>query len=99
MAKQQQATQATQQPAQAAAKPAQVALRGGIQVAAVAMGSKPYRTTAPHNVAWFSAITQAIKAGNGSAAVQPLLATQANPNGVPAHFFGYCLRHNYLAQA
>ncbi len=92
----------TAQPAQAsatqpAAAPAPVvALRGGPAVATVAL--KPgavYRTKAPHNVAWWQAVTAACAAG--PAAVAQLTAQpEQGGSGVPAHFVGYCLRRGYL---
>src|SRR5690348_15819559 len=51
-----------QQPV-AAPKPAVVALRGGQAVSAIALTGNPYRTGAPHNVAWWATITAACKDG------------------------------------
>lgn len=84
-------------PAAKAAKPATtVALRGGPAVATVALTGNPYRTGAAHNAAWWQALCAAIASGKGQTAVAPLLATPANPAGVPAHFVGYALRRGYL---
>lgn len=99
---------ATLQAPQAA--PATVALRGGTAVAQVALSGKAYRTAAPHNVAWWNAITKAVAAGpevqlpgkdgttvpGHAGAVAAMLATPSNPGGVPAHFVAYCLRRGYL---
>lgn len=75
-----------------------VAVRGGLVLQAVALvPGKVYKTKAPHNQAWWAAIAKAC--ANGPAAVNPLLATQANPGGVPMHFVGYCVRRGYLQAA
>src|SRR6185436_11303473 len=85
-----------------------VAVANGIAVAAVAVKpAQVYRTKAPHNQAWFSAIVAQIGANTGgpqgahpaTAAVAPMLVTKENPAGVPSHFFGYCLRRGYLVKA
>jgi hypothetical protein len=84
-------------PVAPAAAPATVALRGGQAVATVALTGAAYRTAAPHNQLWWAAISAALAAG--PAPVAPLLASPANPTGVPAGFFGYCLRRGYLKAA
>jgi len=85
--------------AQPAPAPAPVvALRGGIAVASVTLGSKPYHSRAPHNVAWWQAVTAAITAGSGTASVAPLVQPAPQGAGVPAHFIAYGLRRGYLAQ-
>lgn len=86
-----------QAPVQAPAAPA-VALRGGPAVAQVQVkAGAVYRTKAPHNVAWWQAITVAATAQ--PAAVATLTAHPAQGGaGVPAHFVGYCLRRGYLTQ-
>lgn len=91
------AKQQKQQPTQPA-QPQVVALRGGIAVATVTLGSKPYSSRAPHNVAWFAAVQAAVAAGNGQAAVATLLQPAPAGSGVPSHFIAYCLRRGYLAQ-
>lgn len=82
---------------QPAAAPATVALRGGAAVAQVVLTGKPYRTAAPHNQQWWRTITTAAAAG--PAAVAALAVSPSNPQGVPLHFVGYCLRRGYLAAA
>lgn len=82
---------------QPAAAPATVALRGGAAVAQVVLTGKAYRTAAPHNQQWWKAITAAAAAG--PAAVAALAVSPTNPQGVPLHFVGYCLRRGYLAAA
>lgn len=84
-------------PTPAAAPAPTVALRGGAAVAKVVLTAKPYRTAAPHNQQWWKAITTA--AAGGPANVAALVVSQSNPQGVPAHFIGYCLRRGYLAAA
>lgn len=75
-----------------------VAVRGGLVLQAVALvPGKVYKTKAPHNQAWW--VTLAAACAAGPAAVNPLLATQANPTGVPMHFIGYCVRRGYLQAA
>ena len=75
-----------------------VAVRGGLVLQAVALvPGKVYKTKAPHNQAWWALLAAACAAG--PAAVNPLLATQANPAGVPMHFVGYCVRRGYLQAA
>ena len=75
-----------------------VAVRGGLVLQAVALvPGKVYKTKAPHNQAWWAMLAAACAAG--PAAVNPLLATQANPAGVPMHFVGYCVRRGYLQAA
>lgn len=84
-------------PAQAAPQPA-VAVRGGLVFTTVALvPGKVYRTKAPHNVAWWQQIATAC--AKGPAQVAPLLVSQANPQGVPVAFFGYCVRRGYLQAA
>lgn len=79
-------------------KPATVALRGGAAVAQVKLSGKQYRTAAPHNQQWWKALTEA-GAGDKPIAVADVVVSQAKPNGVPAHFIGYCLRRGYLAES
>lgn len=75
-----------------------VAVRGGLVLQAVALvPGKVYKTKAPHNMAWWAVLAAAC--AKGPAAVNPLLATQANPAGVPMHFVGYCVRRGYLQAA
>jgi hypothetical protein len=81
-------------PSAPVAKVAQVALRGGPVVATIALSGTPYRTGAAHNALWWAAICKAC--ATGPAAVAPLLATPANPAGVPSHFVAYTLRRGYL---
>jgi|SRR6266404_8648074 len=73
---------------------ATIALRGGQAVASVKLSGTQYRTAAPHNQLWWAALTKALVAG--PAPVAGLLASPANPSGVPAHFVGYALRRGYL---
>lgn len=81
--------------AQPAAQPAKtVALRGGQAVTTVKLSGANYRTAAPHNQVWWNALCAALK--DGPQAVAPLLATPANPQGVPAAFVGYAIRRGYL---
>lgn len=66
-------------------------------VAVVVVGTKAYRTTAAHNVAWWQAIVGALGAGP-----QPVAALCALPTAhgvVPGHFVAYGLRKGYLAAA
>lgn len=66
-------------------------------VVAVVVGTKAYRTTAAHNVAWWQAIVGALAAGP-----QPVAALCALPTAhgvVPGHFVAYGLRKGYLAPA
>jgi len=94
MAKQQKPAQAATQQTAAPV----VALRGGVAISHVVLGSQVYRTKAPHNQAWWATIQAGIAAaGSSGLAVAPLLQTPANPQGIPAPFFGYCVRRNYLA--
>lgn len=78
--------------APAATKPAPVAvaLRGGLAVAAVALGTKPYNSKAPHNVDWWATINKQLASGK-PAAVAAIVAAK-----VPTHFVGYCVRKGYL---
>lgn len=93
-----QATQPATQPATAPATAPAVALRGGPAVTYVQVNpATVYHSKAPHNVAWWQAITSAATAA--PAPVAALVATQANPQGVPGHFVGYCLRRGYLVAA
>jgi len=82
--------------APAAPAPAVVALRGGLVVGAVQVGTKPYRVAAAHNAAWWQAIGACCAANGGKATVAQLAA---QPYGVPANFVGYVLRRGYLLQA
>jgi hypothetical protein len=83
--------------AQVGQTPTTVALRGGKAVAQVTVNpAVTYHSKAPHNVAWWQAITSAAAAG--PTPVAPMLVSANNPNGVPAHFVGYCLRRGYLLQ-
>ena len=86
-----------QQATVATLPPVTVALRGGLAIASVALTGKPYRVTAAHNVAWWEQVTQAIKAGNGTASVAHL-CTQLQPP-VPAIMVGYLVRRGYLKAA
>jgi hypothetical protein len=72
-----------------------VALRGGPAVQAVTLGAKPYRVTAPHNVAWWQAITAALQANDGTATVAQVTAAA----GCPLTHLGYLLRRGHLAAA
>lgn len=69
-----------------------VALRGGLAIVAVRATTALYRTSAPHNVAWWALVQQQLAAGGGVATVPALLAA-----GVPAPFVGYVVRRGYLA--
>lgn len=69
-----------------------VALRGGLAIVAVRATTALYRTSAPHNVAWWALVQQQLAAGDGVATVPALLAA-----GVPAPFVGYVVRRGYLA--
>jgi hypothetical protein len=81
--------------APAAPAPAKVvALRGGLAIASVRMGTKAYRVTAPHNVAWWAHVQATLQAGQGTASVQAVVAT-----GVPATMVGYLVRRGYLQGA
>lgn len=80
-----------------APKPATVALRGGAAVAQVKLSGKQYRTAAPHNQQWWKTLSEA-GAGDKSVAVADVVVSQAKPQGVPAHFIGYCLRRGYLTE-
>lgn len=80
-----------------ASPPQTVALRGGQAVAQVVLTGKAYRTAAPHNVQWWQTIAKA--ATPGPAPVASMLVSPTNPQGVPAHFVGYCLRRGYLQEA
>jgi hypothetical protein len=75
-------------------KPTTVALRGGLAIASVKLGGKPYRVTAAHNVAWWQATQKCLSDGKGVATVQALVAT-----GMPATMVGYMVRRGYLAKA
>lgn len=79
------------------AKPATVALRGGAAVAQVKLSGKQYRTAAPHNQQWWKKLADA-GAGDKNIAVADVVVSQAKPEGVPAHFIGYCLRRGYLTE-
>ena len=81
-------------PAAPAAPAKPVALRGGLAVAAVVLTGQQYRTAAPHNKAWWEAITQACASGPA-----PVAALCAAPHNVPSHFVGYAMRRGYLAAA
>ena len=70
--------------------PVAVALRGGLAVAAVALGTKPYNSKAPHNVDWWATINKQLANGK-PAAVAEIVAAK-----VPTHFVGYCVRKGYL---
>jgi len=74
-----------------------VALRGGLAISHVVLGAQAYRTKAPHNLAWWATITTAMQQAGGPLAIAPLVQTQQNPQGIPAPFFGYCVRRGYLA--
>jgi hypothetical protein len=80
-----------------AAKPATVALRGGAAVAQVRLSGKQYRTAAPHNQQWWKTLSEA-GAGDKAVAVAEVVVSQQRPQGVPAHFIGYCLRRGYLTE-
>lgn len=78
--------------------PPTVALRGGPAVATVAIApGTVYRTKAPHNVAWWAAITKAC--ASGPAPVTTLLAQAPAGAAVPSHFVTYCMRRGYLVGA
>lgn len=84
--------QATPEPAKTA--PKTIALRGGQAVSQVALTGAPYRTGAPHNAQWWDTLCKSLK--EGPQPVTTLLLSQAQPQGVPAHFIGYALRRGYL---
>jgi hypothetical protein len=88
-------TVATPAPATPAAPAPVVALRGGPAVQAVTLGAKAYRVTAPHNVAWWQAITATLQANGGIATVQQVTAAA----GCPLTLLGYLLRRGHLAAA
>ena len=82
---------------QAVAPVAPVATARTGAVVAVVVGTKAYRTTAAHNVAWWQAIAVALAAGP-----QPVAALTALPTAhgvVPGHFVAYGLRKGYLDPA
>jgi len=80
----------TAAPAATKQAPVAVALRGGLAVAAVALGTKPYNSKAPHNVDWWATINKQLASGK-PAAVKEIVAAK-----VPTHFVGYCVRKGYL---
>jgi hypothetical protein len=56
-----------------------VALRGGLAIAAVKLGAKPYKGTVAHNTSQWQLVQAAIAAGNGTASVQALVAASVRP--------------------
>jgi len=82
-------------PAAPAAAPQAVALRGGQAITSFKLTGKPYRVAAPHNQQWWQTMVAAVNAGNGQAAVAPLLPSASNTQGVPAAFIGYVIRRGY----
>lgn len=80
-----------------APKPATVALRGGAAVASVKLAGKVYRTAAPHNQQWWKVLSEA-GAGEKTIPVASVAVSPTNPQGVPLHFIGYCLRRGYLTE-
>lgn len=75
--------------------PKTIALRGGMAVTNVKLTGTPFRVAAPHNQLWWKTLSEKLAAGPQP--VAGLLASTAQPNGVPAHFLGYALRRGYLA--
>ena len=78
------------------AAPAAVALRGGTAVAAVKLGDKPYRVTAEHNKAWWTAITGALAENGGNPVAVAVVLEAAK---CPPTFLGYMLRRGHLSAA
>ncbi len=77
---------------------------GHAAVTHVKLGAKQYRCKKQHTAQRWQLLVQAAQAGNGTIALQPLLAqclpgwqahNYAGP-GVPSHFVTYCLAHGYL---
>lgn len=85
----------TATPTPVASAPAVVPVRGGLAIAQVKLGGKPYRVTAPHNAAWWSTVqAQLAAAPNGVAPVAAVVAA-----GVPVIMVGYLVRRGYLVAA
>lgn len=82
-------------PVAPAPAPAVVPVRGGLAIAQVKLGGKPYRVTAPHNAAWWATVqAQLAAAPNGVAPVANVVAA-----GVPVIMVGYLVRRGYLVAA
>lgn len=85
----------TATPTPVAPAPAVVPVRGGLAIAQVKLGGKPYRVTAPHNAAWWATVqAQLAAAPNGVAPVANVVAA-----GVPVIMVGYLVRRGYLVAA
>ena len=74
--------------------PQAVALRGGLAITAVRLTGKPYRVTAPHNVAWWATLAQVLAQHGGTAPVPAVVKA-----GLPATHVAYLVRRGYLQGA
>ena len=74
--------------------PQAVALRGGLAITAVRLTGKPYRVSAPHNVAWWATLAQVLAQHGGTAPVPAVVKA-----GLPATHVAYLVRRGYLQGA
>lgn len=72
-----------------------VPVRGGLAIAKVKLTGKPYRVSAPHNLAWWETLGKLVQATEGG--VVPV--ADCVKAGLPVTHVGYLVRRGYLAEA